>query len=93
MERRFSDVLARYAASTADERRRKGRYEVAVTVSENSDLDEAARDVLELRDHGRWVALENVLPLACRRDQMVPRTATAPMTANATTATHASVLM
>jgi uncharacterized LabA/DUF88 family protein len=41
---------------------RKGLYDVAIVVSEDSDLNEAIRDVYELRDHERWVAVENALP-------------------------------
>ncbi len=40
----------------------KGLYDVAIVVSEDSDLNEAIRDVYELRDHERWVAVENALP-------------------------------
>lgn len=40
----------------------KGLYDVAVIVSEDSDLDEAAKDVYELRDDERWIAVENALP-------------------------------
>ncbi len=40
----------------------KGLYDVAIIVSEDSDLDEAARDVYALRDEERWVAVENALP-------------------------------
>jgi hypothetical protein len=41
---------------------RKGLYDVAIVVSEDSDLNEAVSDVYELRDHERWVAVENALP-------------------------------
>lgn len=55
---------------------RKGLYDVAVIVSEDSDLDEAARDVLELRDHERWIAVENVLPWSeQRRPRWLPSVA------------------
>jgi hypothetical protein len=40
----------------------KGLYDVAIIVGEDSDLNEAAKDVNELRDHERWIALENALP-------------------------------
>ena len=40
----------------------KGLYDVAIIVSEDSDLDEAARDVYALRDEERWIAVENALP-------------------------------
>jgi uncharacterized LabA/DUF88 family protein len=40
----------------------KGLYDVAIIVSEDSDLNEAAKDVYELRDHERWIAVENALP-------------------------------
>lgn len=40
----------------------KGLYDVAIIVSEDSDLDEAVRDVYELRDRERWIAVENALP-------------------------------
>lgn len=42
----------------------KGLYDVAIIVSEDSDLDEAARDVYGLRDEERWIAVENALPWA-----------------------------
>lgn len=42
----------------------KGLYDVAVVVSEDSDLDEAVRDVYALRDDERWIAVENALPWA-----------------------------
>jgi uncharacterized LabA/DUF88 family protein len=42
----------------------KGLYDVAIIVSEDSDLDEAARDVYALRDEERWIAVENALPWA-----------------------------
>lgn len=40
----------------------KGLYDVAIIVSEDSDLDEAVRDVHALRDDERWIAVENALP-------------------------------
>jgi NYN domain-containing protein len=40
----------------------KGLYDVAIVVSEDSDLNEAINDVYELRDHERWIAVENALP-------------------------------
>lgn len=40
----------------------KGLYDVAIIVSEDSDLDEAAKEVYALRDEERWVAVENALP-------------------------------
>lgn len=40
----------------------KGLFDVAIIVSEDSDLDEAAKDVYELRDRERWIAVENALP-------------------------------
>lgn len=40
----------------------KGLYDVAIVVSEDSDLNEAIRDVYELRDYERWIAVENALP-------------------------------
>lgn len=40
----------------------KGLYDVAIIVSEDSDLDEAVRDVYDLRDRERWIAVENALP-------------------------------
>ena len=40
----------------------KGRYDVAIIVSEDSDLDPAASDVYSLRDNERWIAVENALP-------------------------------
>ncbi|MGH2704716.1 MAG: hypothetical protein ACRDJ4_06390 [Actinomycetota bacterium] len=40
----------------------KGLYEVAIVVSEDSDLNEAITDVYELRDRERWIAVENALP-------------------------------
>jgi hypothetical protein len=39
----------------------KGLYDVAVIVSEDSDLDPAVQDVYALRDSERWVAVENAL--------------------------------
>ncbi len=44
----------------------KGLYDVAIVVSEDSDLDEAVRDVYALRDEERWIAVENALPWAPR---------------------------
>ncbi len=44
----------------------KGLYDVAIIVSEDSDLDEAARDVYALRDEERWIAVENALPWSPR---------------------------
>ena len=41
-----------------------GLYDAAIIVSGDSDLDEAVRDIYELRDHERWVAVENALPWA-----------------------------
>ncbi|MHB8512467.1 MAG: NYN domain-containing protein [Actinomycetota bacterium] len=40
----------------------KGLYDAAIVVSEDSDLDEAVQDVYELRDHERWIAVENAQP-------------------------------
>jgi uncharacterized LabA/DUF88 family protein len=40
----------------------KGLYDVAIIVSEDSDLDPAAQDVYSLRDAERWIAVENALP-------------------------------
>lgn len=40
----------------------KGLYDVAIIVSEDSDLDPAAQDVYSLRDEERWLAVENALP-------------------------------
>jgi uncharacterized LabA/DUF88 family protein len=40
----------------------KGLYDVAIVVSEDSDLDEAVQDVIALRDYERWIAVENALP-------------------------------
>lgn len=40
----------------------KGLFDVAVVVSEDSDVDPAAQDVYALRDEERWVAVENALP-------------------------------
>jgi uncharacterized LabA/DUF88 family protein len=40
----------------------KGLFDVAIVISEDSDLNEAIRDVYELRDYERWVAVENALP-------------------------------
>jgi len=40
----------------------KGLFDVAVVVSEDSDLDPAVRDVYALRDEERWIAVENALP-------------------------------
>jgi hypothetical protein len=40
----------------------QGLYDVAIIVSEDSDLDEAARDVYALRDGERWIAVENAMP-------------------------------
>lgn len=40
----------------------KGLYDVAIIVSEDSDLDPAAHDVYSLRDAERWIAVENALP-------------------------------
>lgn len=40
----------------------KGLYDVAIIASEDSDLDEAAKDVYRLRDNERWIAVENALP-------------------------------
>jgi uncharacterized LabA/DUF88 family protein len=40
----------------------KGLFDVAIVVSEDSDLDEAVQDVYELRDDERWIAVENALP-------------------------------
>jgi len=41
---------------------RKGLFDVAVVVSEDSDIDEAVQDLYDLRDHERWLAVENALP-------------------------------
>jgi uncharacterized LabA/DUF88 family protein len=41
---------------------RDSLYDVAVIVSEDSDLDEAAQEVYALRSHTRWLAVENALP-------------------------------
>ncbi len=40
----------------------KGLYDVAIVISEDSDLDEAVKDVYALRDEERWIAVENALP-------------------------------
>ena len=40
----------------------KGLFDVAVVVSEDSDLDPAVQDVYALRDDERWIAVENALP-------------------------------
>ena len=40
----------------------KGLYDVAVVVSEDSDLNQAIQDVYGLRDGERWIAVENALP-------------------------------
>lgn len=40
----------------------KGLYDVAILVSEDSDLNEAIRDVYAIRDNERWIAIENALP-------------------------------
>jgi hypothetical protein len=40
----------------------KGMFDVAIVVSEDSDLNPAIRDVYELRDKERWIAVENALP-------------------------------
>jgi uncharacterized LabA/DUF88 family protein len=40
----------------------KGLYDVAVVVSEDSDLNPAISEVYGLRDGERWIAVENALP-------------------------------
>lgn len=40
----------------------KGLFDVAIIFSEDSDLDPAVADLYELRDHERWIAVENALP-------------------------------
>lgn len=42
----------------------KGLYDVAIVVSEDSDLNPAISDVYGLRDGERWIAVENALPYA-----------------------------
>lgn len=42
----------------------KGVFDIAIIVSEDSDLDPAVQDLYELRDHERWIAAENALPWA-----------------------------
>jgi uncharacterized LabA/DUF88 family protein len=42
----------------------KGLYDVAIVVSEDSDLNPAISDVYGLRDGERWIAVENALPHA-----------------------------
>jgi len=44
----------------------KGLFDVAIIVSEDSDLDPAAHDLYELRDRERWIAVENALPWSTR---------------------------
>ena len=41
---------------------RKGLFDVSIIVSEDSDLDEAVQEVYSMRDHERWVAVQNALP-------------------------------
>lgn len=52
---------------------RKGLFDVAVVVSEDSDLDEAVQDLYDLRDHERWLAVENALPLGTTPGVRKPR--------------------
>lgn len=52
---------------------RKGLFDVAVVVSEDSDLDEAVKDLYALRDHERWIAVENALPHSGMRGARSPR--------------------
>ncbi len=40
----------------------KGLYDVAIIVSEDSDLEPAAQEIYALRDGERWIAVENALP-------------------------------
>lgn len=40
----------------------KGLFDVATIVSEDSDLNEAVRDVLALRDDERWISVSNAQP-------------------------------
>lgn len=40
----------------------KGLFDVAIIFSEDSDLDPAVSDLYGLRDHERWIAVENALP-------------------------------
>jgi uncharacterized LabA/DUF88 family protein len=42
----------------------KGLYDVAIVVSEDSDLNPAISEVYGLRDGERWIAVENALPYA-----------------------------
>lgn len=44
----------------------KGLHDVAIVLSEDSDLNEAIRGVYELRDYERWIAVENALPTGQR---------------------------
>jgi hypothetical protein len=73
----------------------KGLYDVAIIVGEDSDLNEAAKDVYELRGHERWIALENALlgapihiqdgwPMSAVRVQLTRRCSTRLWTADST---------
>lgn len=52
---------------------RKGLFDVAIVVTEDSDIDEAVQDLYDLRDHERWLAVENALPHSKRVGVRNPR--------------------
>jgi uncharacterized LabA/DUF88 family protein len=67
---RYDRVSGRYREKGVDVRialdllrlGRNGYFDVAIIASEDSDIGEAAKDLYELRDHERWIAVENVFP-------------------------------
>lgn len=52
---------------------RKGLFDVAIVATEDSDIDEAVKDLYALRDHERWLAVENALPLSGKPGVRNPR--------------------
>jgi hypothetical protein len=52
---------------------RKGLFDVAIVVSEDSDLDEAVQELYDLRDSERWIAVENALPVGSVAGARNPR--------------------
>jgi len=52
---------------------RKGLFDIAIIASEDSDLDETVKDLYDLRDSERWIAVENALPLSQAPNARNPR--------------------
>jgi len=52
---------------------RDGLFDVAIVVTEDSDIDEAVQDLYALRNAGKWLAVENALPYSGKSGVRNPR--------------------